>query len=65
MHQFAFRFCRTWKMPKRKPERSSDGGDSAAKRKHLEDEDEEEGEEEDMEVASEMVCSCWLALMHM
>ena len=52
-------------MPKRKPERSSDGGDSAAKRKHLEDEDEEEGEEEDMEVASEMVCSCWLALMHM
>ena len=65
IHNFAFRFCSSWKMPKRKPERSSDGGDSATKRKCLEDEDEEEGEEEDMEVASGMVCSCLLTSMHM
>ena len=65
IHQFAFRFCRTWKMSKRKPERSSNGGDSATKRKRTEDEEEEEGEEEDMEVANGMVCSCLLALMHM
>ena len=47
-------------MPKRKPEKSSDGENSGAKRKCTEDEDDEE---EDMEVMSETVCSCFPCLI--